>query len=215
MSEKTNWETLFDAHAPIYDENVFTKNTLNEVDFLVQELAIAPNDSILDVGCGTGRHAIELAKRGYSVTDVDISTGMLARAKAAALNAGVRIEWIHANAARFSLPREYNAAICLCEGSFGLLGVDDDPIGQPLSILYNVSRSLRLGGKTLFTVANGAQFIRMYHNSDVASGIFDPFTMTESSEMPPRDGSLPFRFVNGRSFRPNSTSSSVLPECRW
>ncbi|UEC43101.1 MAG: hypothetical protein METHAR1v1_1080006 [Methanothrix sp.] len=53
---------FFDAHAPIYYDNVFTKNTLQEVDFLIEELALPPAGSILDVGCGTGRHSIELAQ---------------------------------------------------------------------------------------------------------------------------------------------------------
>jgi cyclopropane fatty-acyl-phospholipid synthase-like methyltransferase len=64
MPDKTRWEAFFDAHAPVYDENTFTKNTLREVDFLLAELRLAPGSAILDVGCGTGRHAVELAKRG-------------------------------------------------------------------------------------------------------------------------------------------------------
>ena len=38
MSDKSTWERFFDAHAPIYDENVFTKNTIREVGFLLEEL---------------------------------------------------------------------------------------------------------------------------------------------------------------------------------
>ena len=47
MSEKTNWEMFFDAHAPVYEENAFTKNTVQEVDFLLEELGLAPSCSIL------------------------------------------------------------------------------------------------------------------------------------------------------------------------
>jgi len=80
---------------------------------------------------GTGRHSIELARRGYSVTGLDLSREMLAWAAAAAEAAGVSVEWVRAEAARFSLPERYDGAICLCEGAFGLLGAKDDPIGQP------------------------------------------------------------------------------------
>ena len=80
MTEKSTWEAFFDAHAPVYEDNVFTKNTVLEVDFLLEELSLQPGDSILDVGCGTGRHSIELARRGYAVTGIDLSSEMLARA---------------------------------------------------------------------------------------------------------------------------------------
>jgi len=73
MTGKSVWEEFFDAHAPIYEENVFTKNTIQEVNFLTEELAVRDGGSILDVGCGAGRHSIELARRGYAVTGLDLS----------------------------------------------------------------------------------------------------------------------------------------------
>jgi SAM-dependent methyltransferase len=72
-------------------DNVWTKNTLPEVDFLIEELALPSGGSVLDVGCGTGRHSIELARRGYSVTGLDLSRQMLARAAVAAEAAGVGV----------------------------------------------------------------------------------------------------------------------------
>ena len=107
MKEKSTWEAFFDAHAPVYEDNVFTRNTVSEVDFLLEELSLQPGDSILDVGCGTGRHSIELAKRGYAVTGLDLSSGMLARAADAAKAAGVHVDWIHSDATRFSLPHRF------------------------------------------------------------------------------------------------------------
>ncbi len=199
MTDKTTWEAFFDAHAPVYEDNAFTKNTVAEVDFLVEELSLQPGDSILDVGCGTGRHSIELAKRGYAVTGIDLSSGMLAKAAAAAKAANVNVDWIHADATRFALPRKYDCAICLCEGAFGLLGQGDDPIRQPLSILRNISRSLKPQAKAVLTVLNAAAMLRKHTNKDVAEGRFDPLTMVESSECPPREG-LPAMAVRERAF---------------
>jgi ubiquinone/menaquinone biosynthesis C-methylase UbiE len=201
MSEKNTWEAFFDAHAPVYDENVFTKNTVREVDFLLEELGLAPGSSILDVGCGTGRHSIELARRGYAVTGLDLSSEMLARAASTAKGAHVNVEWIRSDATRFSFPQRFDAAICLCEGAFGLLGAGDDPIEQPLSILRNISRSLKSQAKSVFTVLNATAMLRKHHNKDVADGRFDPLTMVESSEYPPREG-LPAVPVRERAFVP-------------
>lgn len=201
MPEKNTWEKFFDAHAPIYEDNVFTKNTVHEVDFLLDELRLPPGGSVLDVGCGTGRHSIELAKRGYAVTGIDLSSKMLARAADAAKAANVNVDWIHADATRFTLPGKYDCAICLCEGAFGLLSQSDDPIDQPLSILCNISRSLKPQAKAVLTVLNGTAMFRKYQNKDVAEGRFDPLTMVALSEHPPREG-LPAVAVRERAFVP-------------
>ena len=103
MIERNEWEEFFDGHAPVYMDNPFTKNTVQEIDFLLNELSLPEYSHILDMGCGTGRHAIELARRGYRVTGVDISSGMLAEAEKAAREAEVKITWVHADAARFSV----------------------------------------------------------------------------------------------------------------
>jgi len=199
MTEKSNWEEFFDAHAQAYEDNVFTKNTIREVDFLLEELSLQPNSSILDVGCGTGRHSIELAKRGYIVTGLDLSSEMLSRAEDAARSAGVNVNWIRSDATKFSLPGKYDGAICLCEGAFGLLGRRDDAISQPLSILSNISRSLKPQAKIVLTALNATAMIRRHTNEDVAEGRFDPLAMVESSECPPQEG-LPPVAVRERAF---------------
>ena len=200
-SGKTSWERFFDAHAAIYEDNAFTKNTVHEVDFLLDELDIPPGGAILDVGCGTGRHAIELAERGYVVTGLDLSSEMLARAAQAAKARNVNVEWVRSNATQFTLPGRYDAAVCLCEGAFGLLGESDDPIDQPISILCNISRSLKPQAKAVFTVLNGTAMLRRCQNKDVAEGRFDPLTMVGSSEHPPQEG-LPAIAVQERAFVP-------------
>ena len=201
MPEKTIWEHFFDAHAPQYNDNVFTKNTLAEVDFLLEELQLPPGSAILDVGCGTGRHSIELAKRGYAMTGLDLSAEMLAIAEKTAQAQGVEVEWVQKSAVDFSFPPRFDAVIGLCEGAFGLLSQSDDVIDQPLAILSNVSRSLKPQAKAIFTVLNGAAMLRKYQNEDVAQGRFDPLTMVESYLYPPREGMDPLP-VRERSFVP-------------
>lgn len=182
MSEKPDWEKFFDDHAPVYMDNCFTQNTVNEVDFLVEELRLKPGATILDVGCGTGRHAIELARRGYTVTGVDLSAGMLAEAEKSAKKAKVSVKWVQANAARMPIDQQFDAVICLCEGAFGLLGRGDDALEQPLAILRRVARALKPGARCLFTVLNGYAAVRRHSQADVEKNIFDPLTLSELSD---------------------------------
>ncbi len=188
MPEKADWEKFFDGHAPVYLENDFTANTINEVDFLIKELRLKPGAAILDVGCGTGRHAIELARRGFKVTGVDLSEGMLAEARRHAADAGVQITLIHADAARWRPGRRpdaarFDAVICLCEGAFGLLGSRDDALGQPLAILRRVARALKPGARCVFTVLNGYGMVRRHSQEDADRNLFDPLTLSEVSDV--------------------------------
>jgi len=179
MAAQSEWERFFNFHAPQYMDNPFTQDTLAEVDFLIDELSLEPGSWILDVGCGTGRHAIELAKRGYQVTGVDISAGMLALAEKTASEVGVSVEWMQADATEFSTSRSYDAAICLCEGAFGLLNVGEDPGDHDLRILRRIHAALKPGGRLVMTTLNGLAKIRRCTQEDVQSGRFDPLTMVE------------------------------------
>ncbi len=182
MTKKADWENFFDGHAPVYMENSFTTNTMNEVDFLVEELRLRRGATILDVGCGTGRHAVELARRGHTVTGVDLSSGMLAEAKKSAKRARVSVTWVHANATSMQTHQQFDAVICLCEGAFGLLGRGDDALEQPLAILRGVAKALKPGARCLFTVLNGYRMARAHSQPDVEKDVFDPLTLSEVSD---------------------------------
>lgn len=183
MSKNTasnEWERFFDGHAPVYMDNSFTKNTVREIDFILKELKLPLESCILDIGCGTGRHAIELAKRGYQITGVDISAGMLAEARKPAREANVDVIWVQADAVKYTSTEKFDAAICLCEGAFGLLGTDDDPIEHDLSILRNIHAVLKPKAKLILTTLNGYRMIRQYNTEDVKSGLFNLNTIVET-----------------------------------
>jgi SAM-dependent methyltransferase len=182
MSQKREWEEFFDGHAPGYLQNCFTQNTVAEVEFLVEALGLSPGAAVLDVGCGTGRHAVELARRGYHVTGVDLSAGMLEQARKGADAAGVQVVWRREDATAFAVKEPFDGVICLCEGAFGLLGRGDDAIGQPLAILRCVAAALRPSAKCLFTVLNGFAMVRRRTNVDVAQGRFDPLSLAEPTQ---------------------------------
>lgn len=201
------WERFFDGHAPKYLDNGFTKATVAEVDFILGVLELPPGASILDVGCGVGRHSLELARRGYRVTGADLSAGMLAQGRRAAADADLSVEWIQTDAAR-SLPRgPFSAVICLCEGAFCLLSSADDPFAHDRAILDNMHLALEPGGRLVLTALNGMRPIRASSQASIASGAFDPLTLTEHSEMPV-DGAPPVR-VRERSYVPAELRSLV------
>ena len=204
MSPKNQWERFFDLHAPYYMDNVFTKNTTAEIEFILKELTIPDRGRILDIGCGTGRHAVELARKGFRLTGVDLSAGMLEEARQAARRAGVSVHWIHADVTRLTVREPFDAAICLCEGAFGLLGSDDDPLQHDWAILRNISAALKPSAPFLLTVLNGIRMIRQYARpigrtgngsaKDETGGSFDPISMVERSpiEIETTDGKRTF-----------------------
>jgi ubiquinone/menaquinone biosynthesis C-methylase UbiE len=182
--KSNEWQAFFDGHAPVYMDNVFTKNTQEEIEFLMAEFDLPAGAKILDVGCGTGRHAVELARLGYSMTGIDISQGMLREAARAADEAGVTVELIQADASRFSPDQVFDGAICLCEGAFGLLGSGDDPLEHDEAILRKIFGALKPGGRFILTVLSALSMMRRCTPEQITEGCFDPQTLTVAQTIP-------------------------------
>ncbi|MDR3691506.1 MAG: methyltransferase domain-containing protein [Fimbriimonas sp.] len=176
------WLRFFDAHAPHYDQNGFAQHTLAEVDFLLTLYPILPGATILDVGCGTGRHSIELAKRGFNVTGVDLSSGMLAEATRKAAAAGVEVRWIQADATTFRLADRFDVAICLCEGGVGLIERGEDAEAHDGAIFARIAECLKPNAPFVLTALNGYSIIRQMKDEHVQAGRFDPATMVANYE---------------------------------
>jgi SAM-dependent methyltransferase len=176
-SGKPTWQSFFDAHAPHYMQNVFVQWTATEVTFLEELAELRYGASVLDLGCGTGRHAVEFAKRGYSVTGVDLSEGMLAQAREAAEREGVAVEWLHADAQTVRLDKRFDLVVCLCEGGFGLVDDGQEPVAHDLAILRTAYEHLKPGGLFVMTALNGYSVIRQMSDEVVKAGAFDPSTM--------------------------------------
>lgn len=177
MSPANQWSRFFDAHAARYDENAFTQHTQAEVDFLLNLYPLRPGAAILDVGCGTGRHSIELARRGYRVTGLDLSPAMLEVAREKARLQRVEVEWVHADATDFDLGREFDAAICLCEGGVGLIETASQAETHDLSIFRQIARHLKSSAPFVMTTLNGYSIIRQMQDEHIADGRFDSATM--------------------------------------
>lgn len=151
MLQKQWYEALFENYGEKYDKESFTQGTLGECDFLEKELNYNKSLKILDVGCGTGRHSIEMARRGYNMTGVDLSASQLERAKKKADEQGVPIPFLQADARNLPFDDEFDVAIMLCEGGFPLMETDE----MNYEILKNVTKSLKDKAKFIFTTLNG------------------------------------------------------------
>lgn len=180
MKPGNKWEDFFDKHAPYYMQNVFTKNTAAEIKFLLEELNLPAGSAILDIGCGTGRHAVELARLGFRMTGVDLSSGMLAQARKAAEQAAVEIDWVHSNAMDYKVAQKFDAALCLCEGAMSLLDPEEDPHHHDLTILKNIYQDLKSGGKFILTTLNALEKIARYINGELTADNFDLYTLVET-----------------------------------
>jgi len=152
---------------PAYLRNAFTKGTEQEVGFIVDALGLAPGDSVLDVGCGPGRHALALARRGISVTGIDLSPDFVALARAAAADEGLPVRFDVLDVRELAYEASFDAAICLCQGGFGLLGGHDET-----AVFGRIARAVRPGGGLALEVFHAPFAVRHLE----AGEAFDPVT---------------------------------------
>jgi len=145
------YELLFENYGLTYDNEVFTQGTLGECDFIESEIAYNKGLKILDIGCGTGRHSIELTKRGYNMTGIDLSDSQLQRAREKAAEQKLQIDFQKQDARQLPFSNEFDLAIMLCEGSFPLMETDE----MNFQILQSASKALKPGSKLIFTTLNG------------------------------------------------------------
>lgn len=120
-----------------------------EVDFLVEQLALDRGARVLDMACGRGRHAIELAARGFRVTGIDISEPSIATARERAEARGIEIELLHRDMSELEAESEFDAVFSFCS-SFGFFPTDD----EDQRLVERAVRALHPGGRLLIDTIN-------------------------------------------------------------
>lgn len=154
-----------------YDKESYTQNTVAEVDFIEQAIANDRTKTILDVGCGNGRHSLELARRGYDALGVDLSLLMLAQGRKVAETENLDVRFLQGDARNLPLVDQFDVAIMLCEGAFSLMEDDE----MDFLILKNIARALKPGGQLIMTAPNAAFML-----AQLANDAFDLTTLRES-----------------------------------
>jgi SAM-dependent methyltransferase len=205
------FEPLADHMGAAYDRYAHTKGTVQEVDHVVAALGLTAGQRVLDVGCGTGRHAHELSRRGITVHGVDISKRFIEIAQREAPD-GSTFE--RGDARKLEFQAEFDAVICLCQGAFGMMTAD----GEDAAVIAGIAAALRPGGRLALSAFN-AYFAVKYHDDadfDAATGVSHERTEIRSESGEPTTVDLwtgcytprELRFLLGaHGFRVDSVSS--------
>lgn len=148
------WRTLFNSVYLKTDGDVVENelSTSREVDRLIDVAGLEPNDRILDLCCGQGRHSLELAQRGFRhVKGVDRSRYLIRLARRRARQQGLAISFHEGDARRFRIKESDFHCVMLLGNSFGYFDREEDD----LAVLRSVIRALGSGGDLLLDIANG------------------------------------------------------------
>lgn len=131
---------------------------------------MVPGARVLDVGCGPGRHALALAKRGAVVTGVDISEEFIRLAREGAATAAIEVAFECGDARGLAFDEEFDAVICLCQGAFGLPEQADDDH----AVFDGLVRALKPGGRlalSAFSAYFALRFLEPHDTFDAATGV--------------------------------------------
>lgn len=129
----------------------WVEETLPEVEFLLQILKPIGHERILDLACGCGRHALELARRGFTVTGVDITPAYVDYANQAAQKESLPARFLCADLRDIDYCAEFDVVLNLADGAIGYLENDT----ENLKIFDRVSAALAPGGQHVMGVCSG------------------------------------------------------------
>lgn len=146
MPEKTQYKNVNSSFFDGYYKDIWrqffpTKTTQAEVDFIIKECDLKQGDLVLDIMCGYGRHSLELARRGISVTAVDNLCDYINEIKGKVEAEKLPVETLCEDVMDMQIDQNYDAVICM-GNSFQFFNEED-----LIRLLSNISDHLKKGGK--------------------------------------------------------------------
>jgi D-alanine-D-alanine ligase len=149
------WRSIFNnlylkTDADVVDDQGITRQ---EVALISGMLNFSPEDRILDLCCGQGRHAIELARRGFkNIEGLDRSHYLIQKAKATARAEGLNLRFREGDARKIPYPPDTFDAVMILGNSLGYF----ETAQEDLKVLREVFRVLKPWGRVIIDVADGA-----------------------------------------------------------
>ena len=215
MSAGHWFEPVADHLGAAYLRYSFTKGTAQEVGFLVRELGLEPGQRVLDVGCGPGRHAYALAEAGLEVVGVDISRRFVDLASAGAPEGAT---FVRGDARELRYDAEFDAAISLCQGAFGLAGGPGAPLDADGEVLRGIARALKPGGVaavSAFSAYFQVRWLEDHDTFDAAAGVNHERTEVLDESGTPTPADLWTTCFTPRELRLLATWSGLTPRAIW
>lgn len=142
------WEDLFDDDFIRTMDRPEQRAIQREVNFIEQCLGLEKGATILDLACGTGRHAVELSSRGYAVVGYDLSLNMLAFAAEEAQNRSQKLNFLQGDMREMAFDQVFDG-VYSWSTSFGYF--DDE---KNFDVLLRMQRALRTGGVLVLDIIN-------------------------------------------------------------
>jgi SAM-dependent methyltransferase len=214
------FEPLADHLGEAYLRYSFTKGTDQEVDFLVDALGLGPGDRVLDVGCGPGRHAHALARRGLVVHGVDISPRFVDLARR---DAPPGATFSVGDARALDVDGRFEAAISLCQGAFGLTGGPaaegvDPGVELDGPVLAGMASALCAGGRVAVSAFSAYFAVRWSEDGetfDAEHGVNHERTELRNAEGTATEADLWTTCYTPRELRLLARAAGLEPEAVW
>ena len=174
-----------------------------QVDFVVERLGLPPGAKVLDMPCGHGRHALELARRGFAVTGVDLSEPSLEIARAQAGDSGLELELVHGDMREPRVGDGFDAGINLFS-SLGYFATDE----EHAAVINAFARAVRRGGRLLIEMVNSLWVFRHFEARGWTD-YEDGSVLLEERAYDPRSGrnTVTWRYVRSDGSRGESSHS--------
>ena len=154
MESKWYESFFYGLAVELWGKVMSTEQTSEEVDFAVSTLNLSKEARLIDVPCGLGRHSIELSRRGYRMTGVDLSEQSIAEARRNADLAGLPVDWVHGDMVlldRSCGGEPFDGALCF-GNSFGYMDYD-----TTMDFLRALHRCLKTGAGFLLDTGLAAE----------------------------------------------------------